>query len=115
MDTTGISGRQDRECADESTTVRSTLKHARRIFADLAKAMEAETDRLQFSAATAETEDRLKIVNDLMSRLQKASQQVIDIELRLMKTEDAAVPGRNVIDLEAARAEIARRLDRLAA
>lgn len=110
-----MTGRLDHACADESTEVRSTLRHARRILADLAGALEAETDRLQFATRGEKDEDRLRLVLDLAVRTQKAWQTVNEIQVKLMKAADAAVPGRTVIDLEAARAEIARRLDRLAA
>ncbi|WP_249578503.1 hypothetical protein [Thermohalobaculum sediminis] len=124
MDTTGITGRRCRACADESTEVRSTLRHARRIFASLARELEAETRRLRKRAREGapddgetdrKAEERLKIVADLANRTQKAWQTVNEIEVKLMKAAEADVPGRTVIDLEAARAEIARRLDRLAA
>lgn len=110
-----MTGRQVRARADESTEVRSTLRHARRIFADLARELEAETDRLWGVARDEGDEARLKLVLDLAQRTHKAFQTVNEIEVKLIKAEDIAVPGRNVIDLEAARAEIARRLDRLAA
>ncbi|MDT8345546.1 MAG: hypothetical protein RQ752_14075 [Thermohalobaculum sp.] len=115
MDTTGMTGRKDHACADESTEVRSTLRHARRILADLAEALETETDRLQFMTSGGSDEDRLKIVLDLAVRTQKAWQTVNEIQVKLMKAGEAGIPGRTVIDLEAARAEISRRLDRLAA
>ncbi|MCL5775594.1 hypothetical protein M1105_01115 [Limibaculum sp. FT325] len=86
--------------------------------------MEAETRRLRKRAREGapddgetdrKAEERLKIVADLANRTQKAWQTVNEIEVKLMKAAEADVPGRTVIDLEAARAEIARRLDRLAA
>lgn len=106
--------RQEPACAGESTTVRSTLKRARKLFADMANALEAEIDRLQFKSGTEDEEDRIKVITDLVRSNQKALQTVLEIEVKLMREEDRE-PGRNIIDLEGARAEIRRRLDRLAA
>ena len=106
--------RQEAACADGSTEVQSTLRRARKLFAGMADALEAEIDRLQFKIRADDDEDRIKLVMDLIRSNQKALQTVLDIEVKLMRADDRET-GRNIIDLEGARAEINRRLDRLAA
>ena len=114
--TDAMHGRREVPCAEQSTEVQSTLDRARTLFADLSKALEAEIDRLQFEERTADGEARLKIVTELIRQNQKALGTVLDIEAKLMRDPDGTGgPRRAALDLEDARAEIARRLARLAA
>lgn len=114
--TDAIHGRPEFHGADQATEVQSTLDRARKLFAGLSKVLEAEIDRLQFAERTEEGEARLKAVTDLIRQNQKTLGTVLDIEAKLMRdAERDARPGRVELDLEDARAEIARRLARLAA
>jgi hypothetical protein len=53
-------------------------------------------------------------MTELIRQNRKALQTVLDLEVKLMRETDKQRPGEGVIDLAEARAEIARRLDRLA-
>lgn len=90
-----------------------TLATARRLFAELAKKLEDEIDQLQFEAEMDEA--REKIVTDLIRRTQKALQTVLDIQVKLAGKPDPDTPDASPVDLDEARAEIERRLARLAA
>lgn len=108
-------GRRGDACADQLSETASILANARRIFAGLAAALEAELDRLQFAEEHERDDDRLAIVADLIKRNEKALQSVVDIRIRLLKQLDVRDLRTELIDLDEARAEIARRLARLAA
>ena len=109
-------GRERVMRAGQSTQVQSTLDRARKLFADLSVALEAEIDRLQFQEEGEIDDARIKIVNDLIRQNQKTLGTVLEIEAKLMKQSEARQnASASVIDMEAARAEITRRLDRLTA
>jgi hypothetical protein len=92
----------------------STLARARKLFADLSRSLDSKIDRLQ-AAQHNETDDgRIRELNDLIRQNQKALQTVLDQEVRLDRQADGQRRGERVIDLADARAEIARRLARLA-
>lgn len=107
MTTTDPRGREELTCADKAAA-HAVLARARKLFADLAEALEAEIHRLR--AEHQEDDGPIKTVTDLIQRNQKALQTVLDIEAKLLGRA-AEAPQ---LDLEAARAEIARRLARLA-
>jgi hypothetical protein len=91
-----------------------TLVRARRLFAGLSRSLEAEIDRLD-AALDDETDDgRIKSLHDLIRQSQKALQTVLDQEVKLAREADKQRPEEGVIDLAEARAEITRRLARLA-
>lgn len=107
-------GRGGDVCAEIRTEDLSTLECARRLFADLSRGLEGMIDRLR-TAYEAETD--IKRINELQEAIrqnQKALQSVLNMEGKLMPGPGKAGRGEGVIDLAQARAEIARRLDRLA-
>ncbi len=104
-------GRRGEAC--EGQGLEETLAHAQRVFADVRDFLEHEIDRLWRTEIDPEEEDRLRTVRDLVTKNQAALRTVLEIEtkLGLRKAERQA----QAIDLEEARAEIDRRLARLAA
>ncbi|MGF1503117.1 MAG: hypothetical protein ACFBSD_15010 [Paracoccaceae bacterium] len=104
-------GRRGDTCTHE--TVDQTLDRARRIFADVAAFLELEIDRLFQSDVDPIDEARVDKVRDLIRQNQQALLKVLEIQQKLGRDTDAE--RRQMLDLEAARDEIARRLDRLAA
>ena len=112
--TTEDLGRRGGVCAEGETDDLSTLDRARRLFARLSRGLEREIDRLE-SALEAETDkERMKELADTVRQSRKALQTVLDTECKLMRGAGGARRGEGVIDLAEARAEITRRLDRLA-
>ena len=91
------------------------LACARKLFADLMCALEEEVDRLRAAQNAATEVEECRRLEDLVRRNQKALQSVLDCQLKLSRRAGRACPGEGVIDLEAAREEIHRRLARLAA
>jgi hypothetical protein len=112
--TTDELGRWGGASTEEAAVNLSTLARARKLFAGLSRSLEGEIDRQQ-SVLEIETEkDRVKDLTDLIRQNQKALQTVLEYEAKLMREADRQRPGEGVIDLAQARAEIVRRLDRLA-
>ena len=113
MRTTDDLGRWGCEGADAQEPETATLARARELFADLARGLAGEIDRLK-AAHHAETDkSRIGELQDLITRSQKALQTVLTIEAKLMRGA-AAPSSAGKIDLADARDEIDRRLDRLA-
>jgi hypothetical protein len=100
---------------DEVTAVNlSILARARKLFAGLSRGLDGEIDRLQ-TALEIETENsRIGKITELIRLNQKALQSVLDLEIKLMRETNKQRPGEGVINLAQARAEVARRLDRIA-
>jgi hypothetical protein len=92
----------------------STLARARKLFAGLSRSLDGETDRLRAALETETEKGRVNELTELVRQNQKALQVVLEYEAKLMRQADRQRPGEGVIDLAQARAEIARRLDRLA-
>ena len=93
-------------------SVDDTLASARKVFADVSAFLELEIDRL-FDADVDPVDDaRLARVMDLIKQNQSALLKVLEMRNRLGR--DMAEDCSRMIDLEAARDEIARRLARLA-
>lgn len=112
--TTEDLGRRGGVCAGVAAGDLSTLDRARKLFANLSGSLECEINRLE-TALEAETDkERVKGLTDLIRLNQKALQTVLDQEGKLMRGAAKAGHGEGVIDLAEARAEIARRLARLA-
>ncbi len=112
--TTGVPGRRGGVCAEVSAEDLSTLDRARKLFAGVSRTLEREIESLE-TALKAETDtDRIDKLNDAIRMNQKALQNVLAMEAKLMPGAGGARRGEGVIDLAEARAEIARRLDRLA-
>lgn len=100
---------------DEVTAVNlSILARARRLFAGLSRSLEGEIDRLRTNVETEPEESRIRSMTELIRQNQKVLQTVLDLEVKLMRETEKQRPGEGVIDLALARAEVARRLDRLA-
>ena len=92
----------------------SVLARARKLFASLSRSLEGEIERLQTALVTETDKNRINARAELIRQNQKALQTVLDLEAKLMRETDKQRPGEGVIDFAQARAEVARRLDRLA-
>ena len=92
----------------------SALARARKLFADLSRSLDGEIDRLQAVLGTETDDGEIKLLTELIRQNQRALQTVLDMEVKLMRETDKQRPGEVVIDLAEARAEVSRRLDRLA-
>ncbi len=114
MRTTDKFGRWGGASTDEAAEDLSALTRARKLFTGLSRSLDGEIDRLQAALETETDESRVKALNELIRQNQKALQTVLDMEAKLMREADKQRPGEGVIDLAQARAEIARRLARLA-
>ncbi len=114
MRTTDELGRWGGASTDKAAVNLSTLARARKLFAGLSRSLDGEIDRLQAAKDTENDQERVKSLNELIRQNQKSLQAVLDMEARLMREGDQQRPGEGVIDLAQARAEITRRLDRLA-
>lgn len=114
MRTTDDLGRWGGASADRAAGDLSTLARARKLFADLSSGLDGEIDRLRASLEPQTDESLIKARAELIRQNQKALQTVLDLELRLMREGQVQRPGEGVIDLDQAREEVARRLDRLA-
>ena len=112
--TTDELGRWGGAHEEEAAAEMSTLVLARKLFADLSCSLDGEIDRLQNAQNFESDVGRIKSLNELIRQNQKALQTVLDMEAKLMHEAKKARPGRDVIDLGEARAEIDRRLARLA-
>ncbi len=114
MRTTDELGRWGGASADQAAVNLSILARARKLFAGLSRSLDGEIDRLQAALETETDEGRVKALTELIRQNQKALQTVLDMEAKLMREADKQRPGEGVIDLAHARAEITRRLARLA-
>lgn len=112
--TTEDLGRRGGACAEEPAAELSALARARKLFAGLSRGLDGEIDRLQAALDTETDDGRIKALTELIRQNQKALQTVLDMEAKLMREADRQRPGEGVIDLAEARAEVARRLARLA-
>ena len=100
-----------RDASGPEQDLEETLASARRIFADVAAFLELEIDRL-FALDVDEDAGRLTRVMDLIRQNQQALIKVLEMRHRLGR--ETARECHQMIDLEAARAEIESRLARLA-
>ncbi len=114
MRTTDELGRWGGASTDKAAVDLSALARARKLFAGLSRSLDGEIDRLQAALNTEIDESRAKVMTELVRQNQKALQTVLDMEAKLMRKADEQRPGEGVIDLALARAEITRRLARLA-
>ncbi len=114
MRTTDELGRWGGASTDKAAVNLSTLARARKLFAGLSRSLDGEIDRLQTATDIETDTDRIRELNEVIRQNQKALQTVLDMEAKLMREADKQRPGEGVIDLAHARAEITRRLDRLA-
>ena len=114
MRTTDELGRWGGASTDKVAENLSTLARARKLFTDLSCSLDGEIDRLQAAKDTDTDVKRVKALDEVIRQNQKALQTVLDQEAKLMREADRQQPGEGVIDLDRARAEISRHLDRLA-
>ncbi|MFQ5565713.1 MAG: hypothetical protein ACE5EU_05065 [Paracoccaceae bacterium] len=114
MRTTDELGRWGGASSDQAADDLSALARARKLFAGLSRSLDGEIDRLRAAMETEDDQKRAKVLAELVRTNQKTLQTVLDFEARLMCEADKQRPGEGVIDLDQARAEIARRLARLA-
>jgi hypothetical protein len=105
-------GRPDGRTHESGESVEETLESARRVFADVSRFLETEIDQLFRAEIDPEDEKRLSAVLDLIKQNQQALLKVLDMRHKLGRETETEC--RQFIDLEAARAEIDRRLARLA-
>ena len=116
MRTTDKFGRWGGASTDEAAEDLSALTRARKLFTGLSRSLDGEIYRMQAALETETEADpvRAKAMAETIRQNQKALQTVLDMEVKLAREADRQRPGEGVIDLAQARAEIARRLDRLA-
>ena len=114
MRTTDELGRWGGASTDEAAAELSALARARKLFTDLSRSLDGEVDRLQAVLEIETDKGKTEVLAGTIRQNQKALQTVLDMEVKLMRGTDKQRPGEGVIDLAEARAEIARRLDRLA-
>ena len=114
MRTTDEFGRWGGASTDESEGNLSALARARKLFTDLSRSLDGEIDRLQAAKDTEVDLERAKALTGLIRTNQKTLQTMLDLEAKLMREADRQRPGEGVIDLAQARAELTRRLARLA-
>ncbi len=114
MRTTDELGRWGGASTDKAAVDLSILARARKLFAGLSCSLDGEIDRLQAVLETEDDLDRAKVMAELVRQNQKALQTVLDLEVKLMREADKQRPEEGVIDLAQARAEVTRRLARLA-
>lgn len=112
--TTEDLGRRGGVCAEEPAVDPSALDRARKLFAGLSRSLDGVIDRLEAALEPETDKDRVRDLTELIRMNQKALQTVLDMEGKLMTGAGKDRRGEGVIDLAQARAEIARRLDRLA-
>ena len=89
------------------------LERARKLFDRLSSSLDAAIDRLD-TELPKDGADRAKELGELVRQYQRILATVLELEAKLECEAAYARPGKDLIDLEAARTEIARRLARLA-
>lgn len=105
-------GRRGDVC--DAETVEETLESARKIFADVSHVLKSEIERLyamEIDPDDAAERERIKTIQDLIKQNQSALRTVLEMRNRL--GHNTAEEKQRMIDLEAAREEIMRRIDRL--
>lgn len=113
MRTTDDLGRWGGAPVEDAAAELSVLNRARKLFADLSQSLRGEIDRMQALLEDETGETRIAALTKMIRMNQKALKSVLEEEARLKGPAEEARPGREVIDLAEARAEIARRLARL--
>ncbi len=96
--------------SSDADTAERLLAHARQLYQNLA----GELSKALRTIASDEEVEAAKGRAETIRSHRKALQTVLEIELQFIKDSQKAETS-HVIDLEAARAEVYRRLDRLAA
>jgi hypothetical protein len=111
--TTDELGRWGGASTDEAARSLSTLSCARKLFAGLSRCLEGVIDRQQTALEIETDASKIADMTELVRQNRKALQTVLDTEVMMMRESRKQRPGEGVIDLAEARAEVARRLDRL--
>ncbi|MEM7523765.1 MAG: hypothetical protein AAF360_08435 [Pseudomonadota bacterium] len=97
----------DTPLCDAATAAR-LLEHARKLYDDLSEELSLALDTLRSEQPDPEAKGRAETIRSH----RKALQTVLEIQIQFVKqNEERGAP--DAIDLQAARAEIIRRLDRL--
>ncbi len=94
---------------ESASTAERLLESARLLYANIHAELAKTLDSIPLPAEDEAAKGRAEMIRSH----RKALQTVLDIEMQIAKDEGRTGPGHG-IDLEAARAEIYRRLDRLA-
>ncbi|MBY8977640.1 hypothetical protein KHP62_17640 [Rhodobacteraceae bacterium NNCM2] len=93
----------------------AVLRTTRKSLVSLARRLESMLDDDLRAGGAVLTNDQVKEVHSLIHSTQKAMQTVSEIEGKLTGQSARRIPDPPVINMEEARAEIERRLARLAA
>ena len=112
MTTTGGSAGRPNGAGAEVADERVRLACARGLFARAAEALDRQLRALSAEADAGAERERIKTIETLIREAQRALLVVLEFEAKLDRREPEEAEGG--LDLEAARAEIARRLARLA-
>ena len=107
--TNDTDGRSGNERVEEKQ--QKILENARRILADASEFLEDRVDSLKELKAGSEDMGEVKELKRLIIEMNSAWRTLLEVQSRT----DATMPNSAILDLEAARAEIERRLTRLAA
>ena len=102
-------GRSGDEFVEERQ--KKTLENARRILADASEFLEDRVDSLKELKAGSEDMGKVKELKRLILEMNSAWRTLLEVQSKT----DATMPDAAILDLEAARAEIERRLARLSA
>ncbi|MEM9059826.1 MAG: hypothetical protein AAGD13_05125 [Pseudomonadota bacterium] len=89
----------------------NSIANARKLLADTAKMLQFEVDRHFETEVDRLDETQLRDIRNQIAQAQKGIQQILDLESKIGLTK---LVGGKELDLEDARAEILRRLARLA-
>lgn len=99
----------------DDKAIMAVLRTTRKSLVSLAERLERILDDDLQSGGTVLKGDKMKEVTSLIHSTHKAMQTVGDIEAKLTGKAASQIPDPPCIDMEEARAEIERRLARLAA
>lgn len=101
-----------RDAAHGCANTEEVIGQARHVFADVSAMLRSETEKLFETEVDDLDEKRITRIADLIRQTQKALMMVLEIEAKLGHDTDHS--RRQMLDLTDAKAEIARRLARLA-
>lgn len=107
-------GRGGGVCSDKKA-IMAVMRITRKTLASLAVKLETMLDEGFEGPTEKETADRMKTIQGLTLSMHRAMQTVIDIEDQIHGRKSARIPDPPVLNMDEARAEIERRLARLAA
>ena len=105
--TNEVTGRSGDEHVEDSQ--QKVLENARRVLADASEFLEDRVDTLREMKAGSEDSRTVKGLKDRIIELNAAWRTLLEVQSKT----DATMPDSAILDLEAARAEIERRLARI--